>query len=77
MRLKPKDAAIVAGVSPRTLHRWCREGKISRTDAGFEMAEVFKVADERNPAALLIRAGVPKDQWPEWVGDAPSRKRVA
>jgi hypothetical protein len=57
-RLSPKLAAQAIGVEPQTLHKWAREGRITRHPDGFELEELMAAEASRNGDALLSRAGV-------------------
>lgn len=46
------------GLSPRTLHKWAREGRITRHADGFDLADLLAAEATRDTAALLSRAGI-------------------
>jgi uncharacterized protein YjcR len=64
MRMQAKDAAKVVGVQPRTIHKWVREGWINRYPDGYDLAELLAAERNRNHAALMVRAGLSKTDWP-------------
>lgn len=67
-RLTPQLAAIAVGVKPRTLHKWAREGRIVRYPDGFELDDLLEAERSRDHRALLVRAGIKSEHWPENVG---------
>lgn len=56
-RVNDVNAAKIAGITRTSLHRWVRQGKITRYPDGYDQAEILKAADARSLDALLIRAG--------------------
>jgi hypothetical protein len=63
-RLRPHLAGQLLGLSPRTLHKWAREGRIVRHWDGFELADLLAAESTRDQRALLIRAGIARKHWP-------------
>lgn len=57
-RLTPALAAIAYGISPRTLHKWAREGRLTRHHDGFDIHELEAAEASRNMDALYSRAGI-------------------
>jgi predicted site-specific integrase-resolvase len=62
-RLRPHLAAKVFGISPRTLHKWAREGRIVRHSDGFDLEDLLQAEASRDQAALMARAGIPRSVW--------------
>jgi hypothetical protein len=69
-RVRPAVAAVILGVKPRTLHKWAREGRVTRHPDGFDLAELLEAEASRDFRALLIRAGIKKEHWPDDTPDA-------
>lgn len=67
-RLRAADAARLVGIRPRTLHRWAREGRVTRHPDGFDVADLLRAEAARSHAALMTRAGIRKKDWPDDVG---------
>lgn len=63
-RLSPRDAARVLKISPRTLHKWAREGRIERHPDGFELQDLLAAEASRNGDALMVRAGIKTEHRP-------------
>lgn len=57
-RLSPELAALLFGLSPRTLHKWAREGRIVRHKDGFEIDDLLVAEASRDASALFSRAGI-------------------
>lgn len=69
--VKPSIAAEILNLNPRTLHKWAREGRITRYADGFDLGELLIAEASRDHSALLARAGIAHKDWPETV--RPSR----
>lgn len=57
-RLAPRHAALALHINPRTLHKWAREGRITRYPDGFDLEELLTAEASRNVDALYSRAGI-------------------
>lgn len=57
-RITARYAAEAIGVSVNTIHKWAREGRITRHPDGFDATDLMRAVEERDLDALLSRAGI-------------------
>lgn len=65
VRLSARFAAQAVGVTVGTIHKWAREGRITRHPDGFDPADLLVAVESRDMDALLSRAGIPFEHRPK------------
>lgn len=66
-RLTAAEAARFVGITRTSLHRWVRQGRITRHPDGYDIAELLAAEAARNHDALMTRAGIKKSDRPPRV----------